>query len=142
LIKTGLREKFLGKDTYSSYGVDLLASAVSQTPEQYAESVLSHLLVSPALENINRALFDYAGYPLQPSACLTDRYREKVIKESEELLVKASKNTKFNKVLNKGLKAIDKLSEDLESDIVGSAKPSAQQNIQAKTMGAMLKGAF
>lgn len=120
----------------------MIATVASQTPEQYADNVLQHLLVSPALENMNKSLFDYGGYPIQPSACLTDRFREKVIKESEGLLVKASKNTKFNKVLNKGLKAIDKLSDDLENDIVGSAKPSVQQNIQAKTFGALLKGAF
>ena len=97
LIKTGLREKYLGKDSYSAYGVDMIATVASQTPEQYADNVLQHLLVSPALENMNKSLFDYGGYPIQPSACLTDRFREKVIKESEGLLVKASKNTKFNK---------------------------------------------
>ena len=115
-----------------------MAATISQTPQSYAENVLLHLLVSPALENMNKSLFDYSGHVLTPSPILTAHYRDKVIKIADELLVKASKNTKFNSFLNKGLKAVDKLTEDIEGNIKEATKPS----LQGQTMGMMLKGGF
>jgi len=90
LIKTEIRDNFLGKGSFVSSVVESLIGVFNQTADQYAENLLLHLLASEELENKSKALFGNYGAFLTPNPwLLQDDNRARVIEESEKLLQRA-----------------------------------------------------
>ncbi|CAH00421.1 putative short-chain dehydrogenase/reductase [Kluyveromyces lactis] len=85
LIRTNIRDNYLGKDTWKSRVVEWFIGMTNQTAEQYAEK-LGPLLVAPELETHSGAMFDKNANPILPSKDFTDDYARNYIKASEELL--------------------------------------------------------
>lgn len=89
LIKTNIRNTFLGVDTLKSRFTEWIIGLLNPSAETYAERLAS-LLVSPDLELHSGALFDRKGLVILPSPKLTDRsYVKAFIDASEELVSRA-----------------------------------------------------
>jgi NAD(P)-dependent dehydrogenase (short-subunit alcohol dehydrogenase family) len=90
LIKTNIRDNFLGKDTLKSRAVERLIGLMAPSPETYAER-MAPLLVSPDLERHSGTMFDRKGNAILPSPKLTDAsYRSAFIAASERLVSRAT----------------------------------------------------
>lgn len=66
LIKTNIRDNFLGKDSLKSRAIEALIGLFTPTPEQYAERMVP-LLTSPDLTGHSGAMFDRKAYAVLPS---------------------------------------------------------------------------
>lgn len=88
LIKTGIRDNFLGRGSLKSRLVETLIGLLSQSADDYARRI-GPLLVSPDLESHSGALFDRRGNPILPSAGLTPPHLQAFVAASEALLAKA-----------------------------------------------------
>ena len=90
LIKTNIRDNFLGKDTLKSRVMEWLIGRMAPSPETYAERV-APLLVAPDLERHSGAMFDRKGHAILPSPKLTDAsHRNRFIAASEALVSRAT----------------------------------------------------
>jgi len=90
LIKTNIRDNFLGKGTLKSRVTEWMIGLLNPSPETYAERV-APLLVSPDLEGHSGAMFDQKGNAILPSPQLTDAsYRNAYIAASEALVSRAN----------------------------------------------------
>lgn len=86
VIKTNIRNNFLGQDTLKSRFTEWIISLLNPSAETYAEH-LAPLLVSPDLDAHSGAMFDRKGFAILPSPKLTDRsYVEAFIAASEALV--------------------------------------------------------
>lgn len=145
LIKTGLRENLLGKteSSYLAWGVESTLGLLAQSADQYAENYLVHFLLSPAYETGKcNTLFASDGSELIPSPSLTLKVRVRLLQESDELIEKAAKalvnKGAIGKLMDKGMKAVGKMSEKIEREIaevasdVGNAKSSMGVTAAAK----------
>jgi NAD(P)-dependent dehydrogenase (short-subunit alcohol dehydrogenase family) len=86
LIKTNIRDNFLGKGSLKSRLAEWLIGLLTPTPEDYARR-LTPLLVSPDLEPHTGALFDQKGFAIQPSPKLADTTHVNAFIAASETLV-------------------------------------------------------
>lgn len=87
LIKTGIRDNFLGQGSLRSRLAEWMINLFNPTPETYAETIVP-LLVSPDLEGYSGALFDQKGRVILPSAGLTPDRVAALLTGSEALLAR------------------------------------------------------
>jgi NAD(P)-dependent dehydrogenase (short-subunit alcohol dehydrogenase family) len=88
LIKTTIRDNFLGKDSFKSRVVEALIAFLMPSPERYAERI-TPLLVSPDLEPFSGAMFNQKGEAIEPSPKLADSaHVSKFLAESEALVAR------------------------------------------------------
>lgn len=86
LIKTDIRNNFLGQDTLKSRLMEWMIGLLTPSAETYAER-LTPLLVSPDLDAHSGAMFDRKGFAILPSPKLMDRsYVNAFIAASEALV--------------------------------------------------------
>jgi NAD(P)-dependent dehydrogenase (short-subunit alcohol dehydrogenase family) len=86
LVKTNIRDNFLGKDSLRSRIAERLIGWLTPTPEEYAERI-TPLLVSPDIEAHSGAMFDRKGDAILPSPKLGDRsYVDAFVAASEGLV--------------------------------------------------------
>ena len=90
LVKTNIRDNFLGKGSLKSRVMEALIGWLNPTPEAYAERI-APLLVSPDLESHSGVLLNQKGEPIEPTPELTDAaHRGRLLAESEALVARAS----------------------------------------------------
>jgi NAD(P)-dependent dehydrogenase (short-subunit alcohol dehydrogenase family) len=90
LIQTEIRDAALGKGSWLSWVVESLIGSLSKSASQYADNILGPLLVAPALEDMNLALFKADGTLLKANPWLESKINyDRVIQESQKLLQKA-----------------------------------------------------
>jgi NAD(P)-dependent dehydrogenase (short-subunit alcohol dehydrogenase family) len=90
LIKTNIRDNFLGKDSFKSRVAETMIGWFTPTADTYAEHI-TPLLVSPDLEGNSGALFNQKGEAILPSPKLADgAHLAKFLAESEALVAKAT----------------------------------------------------
>jgi NAD(P)-dependent dehydrogenase (short-subunit alcohol dehydrogenase family) len=90
LIKTSIRDNFLGRGSIKSGVIETLVGWFTPSPEAYAERI-TPLLVSPDLESHSGAMFNRKGEAIEPSPKLaTDpHHRARFLSESEALVASA-----------------------------------------------------
>jgi NAD(P)-dependent dehydrogenase (short-subunit alcohol dehydrogenase family) len=89
LVKTNIRDNFLGKDSLKSRFAETLIGWFTPTPEAYAERI-TPLLTSPDLETHSGAMFNKNGDAIEASPKLGDHaYVAKFLGESEALIARA-----------------------------------------------------
>lgn len=88
LIKTNIRDNFLGKDSTRSRFTEWMISLFSPTAETYGERT-APLLVSPDLERCSGAMFDQKGRAILPTAGLTEAHVAAFLAASEALVSRA-----------------------------------------------------
>jgi len=90
LIKTNIRDNFLGKGTLKSRIIEWVIGILTPSATNYAER-LAPLLVAPDLEAHSGAMFDRKGAAILPSVKLTDdSYVTRFIAASEALVARAN----------------------------------------------------
>ncbi|CDO92894.1 unnamed protein product [Kluyveromyces dobzhanskii CBS 2104] len=87
LVKTNIRDNFLGKNSWKSKAVEWLIGMTNQTAEQYAKKIVP-LLAAPDLESLSGQNFDKNADAILPSEGFTDEFNEGYVNASEELLKK------------------------------------------------------
>lgn len=89
LIKTNIRDNFLGKDSVRSRVAEWMIGLLTPSPETYAERI-TPLLVSRDIETHSGAMFDQKGRAVLPSPKLADRsHVGAFLSASEELVTRA-----------------------------------------------------
>jgi NAD(P)-dependent dehydrogenase (short-subunit alcohol dehydrogenase family) len=89
LIKTNIRDNFLGKDSLKSRFVETLIGWFMPSPEAYAERI-TPLLTSPDLETHSGTMFNNKGDAIEASARLGDRMHVATfLGESDALIARA-----------------------------------------------------
>jgi NAD(P)-dependent dehydrogenase (short-subunit alcohol dehydrogenase family) len=88
LIKTNIRDNFLGKGSLKSRLMETVIGLLTPTADAYAQRI-APLLVSPDLETHSGALFDSKGNPILPSEGLSDAHMKTFVAVSEALLARA-----------------------------------------------------
>jgi NAD(P)-dependent dehydrogenase (short-subunit alcohol dehydrogenase family) len=96
LIKTNIRDNFLGKDTLKSRFTEWMIGLMMPGPETYAERI-TPLLVSPELEAHTGAMFDQKGVAILPTPKLTDRAYVDAYISASEALVASRANVRVSK---------------------------------------------
>jgi NAD(P)-dependent dehydrogenase (short-subunit alcohol dehydrogenase family) len=90
LIKTTIRDNFLGKDSLKSRFIETLIGWFTPTPEAYAQRI-TPLLVSPDLEGHSGAMFNQKGDAIEPSPqLLDDAHVAKFLAQSQSLVARAT----------------------------------------------------
>lgn len=89
IIKTNIRDNFLGKDTFKSRFVEWIIGLMNPSAEIYAERLIP-LLISPDLEAHSGAMFDHKGFAILPSPKLTNPSHVKAFIAASEALVSKS----------------------------------------------------
>ncbi|CAH2351793.1 hypothetical protein CLIB1423_04S06084 [[Candida] railenensis] len=84
LVKTNIRNNFLGENSWKSSIVEFFIGWLSQSPEQYARGI-APLLVTPDIETRSGAIFNNKGKNIDPSKPLTKELVEKYAVESAKL---------------------------------------------------------
>ncbi len=93
LIKTNIRDNFLGQGSLRSRIAESMISWFTPTPETYADRI-APLLVSPDLEPHRGAMFDQKASAILPTPKLTDRaHVDRFLRESEEIVTTKAKLT-------------------------------------------------
>ena len=87
LIKTNIRNNYLGEDSFFSTVIEFIIGWTSKSPEAYAKNI-SPLLVSEDLENRSGGLFDNNANTILASKGLNEEYNKKFLASSEETLTK------------------------------------------------------
>ncbi|MHB0780412.1 SDR family NAD(P)-dependent oxidoreductase [Pseudomonas putida] len=87
LVKTNIRDNFLGKGSLKSKIAETLIGFFTPTAEQYAARI-SPLLLARALETHTGTLFNRKGQAIHPSAGLTPSHASKFLKGSEALVAR------------------------------------------------------
>lgn len=85
LVKTNIRDNYLGKDSIRSRVAETVIGWFTPTPEQVG-AVLVPLLVSPDLEARSGAMFDQQARAILPSPKLTADYVDRFVAASEALV--------------------------------------------------------
>lgn len=88
LIKTNIRDNFLGKDSLKSRLLETLVGLLAPTAEAYAERI-APLLFAPELERHSGALFDRKGNAILPSPGLSDAHMRAFVAAAESLAGRA-----------------------------------------------------
>ncbi len=87
LVKTNIRDNFLGKDSMKSRFAEWMIGLFSPTPDEYGERI-SPLLVSPDIEEHRGAMFDQKGRALVPSPKLVEPHVRAFLSASEALVAR------------------------------------------------------
>lgn len=87
LIKTGIRENLLGKNTLKSTVLETLIGWFTPSPEIYADRIFP-LLVTNKLEGYSGNLFNNRAQGILPSPGLTEVHIERFMAASESLLAR------------------------------------------------------
>lgn len=95
LVKTNIRNNYLGQGSWKSKVAECIIGLTNQTPQQYANKLVP-LLVSPDIENKSGSMFDKNGNPIRSTPALTDSYVREFIATSEALLKKHVQNNSTN----------------------------------------------
>lgn len=91
LIKTNIRDNFLGKDSLKSRVVETMIGFLTPSPEAYAERI-TPLLVSPDIEGHSGAMFNQRGFAIVPSPKLADStHVSEFLAESEALVARVTR---------------------------------------------------
>lgn len=85
IVKTNIRDNFLGQNSWKSYLVEGLIGWFTKTPEQYASKIVP-LLVAPELEKRSGTLYNNKAQAILPSEGMTPAYATSYVEASEELL--------------------------------------------------------
>jgi NAD(P)-dependent dehydrogenase (short-subunit alcohol dehydrogenase family) len=88
LIKTGIRDNFLGKGSLKSHVAETLIGLLTPTADAYAQRIVP-LLLTPGIEKHSGAMFDSKGRAILPSAGLSEAHSRKFMAASEALLARA-----------------------------------------------------
>lgn len=88
LIKTNIRDNFLGKDTLKSRFVERMIGLLTPSASTYAERLMP-LLVSADLEGHSGAMFDGKGLSILPSPNLTESHVKAFMAASAALVSRA-----------------------------------------------------
>jgi hypothetical protein len=91
LIKTNIRDNFLGKDSFKSRFAETLIGWLTPSPEAYAERI-TPLLVSRDLEGHSGAMFNQRGVAIVASPSLGDRTHVDAFISASETLVESRAN--------------------------------------------------
>ncbi|MGE3512395.1 MAG: SDR family NAD(P)-dependent oxidoreductase [Vicinamibacterales bacterium] len=90
LIKTNIRDNFLGAGSLRSRVAEYLISLFAPTPEQYADRV-APLLVAPEIESHSGAMFNQKGQAILPTpALLNQTHASGFLAASEQLVSRAT----------------------------------------------------
>lgn len=90
LIKTNIRDNFLGKDSLKSRLMETLIGWFTPTPERYAEGI-TPLLVSPDLEAHSGAMFNQKGEAIEPTPGFANgAHVSEFLAESEALIARVT----------------------------------------------------
>jgi len=90
LIKTNIRDNFLGKGSFKSRFMESLIGLFTPTPDAYGARI-TPLLVSPDLEPNSGAMFNQKGEAILPSAKLADTaHVSRFLAESEALIARVT----------------------------------------------------
>jgi NAD(P)-dependent dehydrogenase (short-subunit alcohol dehydrogenase family) len=92
LIKTNIRDNFLGEGTLKSRVVEGLIGLLMPTAEAYADRI-APLLVSPDLEGRSGVMFDQKGEAILPSPKLSDARVQAFLSASEALVARVNVRT-------------------------------------------------
>ncbi|KAJ1566882.1 hypothetical protein HK405_008047 [Cladochytrium tenue] len=84
LIKTEIRDNYLGHGSWLSFVVESLIGLTQQSAETFARNVLVHVLASESVAS--GEIYGPDGGWLQPNPNLSDELRRKVLEESEQLV--------------------------------------------------------
>ncbi|CDK29037.1 unnamed protein product [Kuraishia capsulata CBS 1993] len=93
LIKTNIRNNYLGENSWKSSAIEWVISWISASPEDYAKKIVP-LLISPDLSNFNGAIFDKNGNAIEKTPVFTDVYVDKFWEASAKLELKALGDSK------------------------------------------------
>ncbi|CEP63348.1 uncharacterized protein LALA0_S08e00364g [Lachancea lanzarotensis] len=85
LVKTAIRDNFLGQGSWKSWAVEGLIGWWYPTTTQYAEKI-APMMVAPELNGSGPRFFGPAAEPILPSQQLTPEYVRKFIANSEKLV--------------------------------------------------------
>ncbi len=89
LIKTNIRDNFLGAGSFRSRFMESLIGLFTPTPEAYADRI-TPLLLSPDLEAHSGAMFDQKGNAILPTPKLTDEAHVRAfLGESDAVVARA-----------------------------------------------------
>lgn len=92
LIKTNIRDNFLGKGTWKSRLAEFLIGVLSPSAEDYARRIVP-LLLSPGLDAHSSAMFNNKGQAIMPSASLTTGHIDGFMQVADALIARASPST-------------------------------------------------
>ncbi|SCU96821.1 LAMI_0F07866g1_1 [Lachancea mirantina] len=85
LVKTNIRDNFLGQNSWKSSIVEFFVGWLCQSPEAYARNI-GPLLVTPELESKSGAIFDNKGNAILASQGFTKELTGKFMQSTEKLL--------------------------------------------------------
>ncbi|SCU80242.1 LAFA_0B08328g1_1 [Lachancea sp. 'fantastica'] len=85
LVKTAIRDNFLGKGSLKSRVVESLIGWWYPTPAQYAEKI-GPMMVAPELDGNSPKFFGSSAESIQPSKGFTEEYVNQFITDSEKLV--------------------------------------------------------
>jgi NAD(P)-dependent dehydrogenase (short-subunit alcohol dehydrogenase family) len=88
LIKTNIRDNYLGKDSLKSRFIEALIGLAMPSPEAYAKRI-TPLLATPDIEGHSGAMFEQKGHAILPTPQLTDASYVKAFIGASEKLVHA-----------------------------------------------------
>ncbi len=88
LVKTSIRDNFLGKGSLKSGVMETLIGWLTPSPQQYAERIVP-LLISPDIDRHSGALFNNKALAILRSEGMTDAYAASYVNASEQLLATA-----------------------------------------------------
>ncbi|CAK7893770.1 hypothetical protein CAAN1_02S09296 [[Candida] anglica] len=88
LVKTNIRDNFLGENTWKSRIVEFFIGKFSQNADTYARNI-TPLIVSPSIEKFSGAMFNNKGKSILASAGITDEYAQRFMVESAKLVARA-----------------------------------------------------
>ena len=89
LIKTNIRDNFLGKDSLKSRLVETLIGWTAPSADAYAQRIVP-LLASRDIETHSGAMFNQKGQAILPSSGLTDAHIRQFLAASEALVARAN----------------------------------------------------
>ncbi|KAJ3041196.1 hypothetical protein HDV00_009734 [Rhizophlyctis rosea] len=85
LIKTNIRNNYLGANSWSSYFIEGLLGLFTQSPSQYASKILP-LLVAPELEGRTGVVFNNKGQAILASRVLNEERVGALVGKAEEAI--------------------------------------------------------
>jgi NAD(P)-dependent dehydrogenase (short-subunit alcohol dehydrogenase family) len=89
LIKTEIRDNFLGKNSWKSSIIETVLGWFTPTAEDYAEKQLLHIIASPQIEDRPGIMIDNKRNIIPPNTFLTPEKIERIIAESQNLADRA-----------------------------------------------------
>ncbi len=95
LIRTNIRDNFLGAGSLKSRFIESMIGFLKQNPESYAERIVP-LLVAPELESHSGAMFNNKGDAIEASEGLSESHIRAFMAESEALVAQAGVSLRYS----------------------------------------------